>query len=120
MTESYGFSSGEHVIFERDTESILYLIEKGRVEVIIHSEDSNKQINTLGEGEIIGEISFLTGKLRTADVLTLEESTIRFFEPERLQSLFKENPLLAAHFFYGLSRILSYRFTDTIQKLSEK
>ena len=117
VTESYKYSAEEHVIYNSDSEAILYLIEEGKVEVVVHGEEKEKQITTLNAGEIIGEIGFLTGRRRTADVRTLEDSEIRFFEIERLQPLFQSNPDIAAKLFLSLSQILGERFANTMGQL---
>lgn len=116
VTESYKFSKGEHVIFDSDSEAILYLIERGSAEVVVQSDEGEKHVALLREGEIIGEIGFLTGRLRTADVITLADAEIRFFELERLKPLFEEHPEIAAKFFVALSQILGERFASSMEK----
>lgn len=116
VSESYKYSKGEHVIFDSDSEGILYLIEKGSAEVVVQSDEGEKHVALLREGEIIGEIGFLTGRLRTADVITLADAEIRFYEIERLKPLFLERPEICAKFFLSLSQILGERFASSMEK----
>jgi len=118
VTEAYQYSKGEHIIFDDDSEAILYLIEEGRVDILVNQDGETVSVATLGQGEIIGEMGFLMGLRRSADVVALENATIRFIEPERIAPYFKENEGFAARFFYSISQILAERVILGNQKLA--
>ena len=115
-TEVYKFSRGEHIIFDRDSEAIMFLIELGRVEVVAKQGGQTAQLAILEQGDIVGELSYLTGERRTADVVALEDATIRFMEPERINPLLQQDSGLAARFFYSLAHILAGRVNVENQK----
>jgi len=73
-SESYDFNAGEHVIFQRDSEAILYLIEAGRVEVLAGQGVDATRLAVLDAGEVIGEISFLSGARRSPSKTPLSAS----------------------------------------------
>lgn len=72
--------------------SSLFLVGEGRVEVRIRKDDgADWLVETLGPGEVVGEMSLLTGERRSATVRSVEESLV--YEIGRQQY----EPLLAAH-----------------------
>ncbi len=66
------------VIFHRGDEGgSLYILQKGRVKVVIPSPRGEEMILAiLSEGEIMGELSLIDGKRRSATVETLEETEV--------------------------------------------
>lgn len=103
VTETYKFSPGEHMIFDSDSESIMFLIEEGEADV----KDGDTLLISLVSGDIVGHWSFLTGRPRTADVIASTPAIIRFFEPDRLTPLLQQDNALAARFFYGMAQIVA-------------
>jgi len=65
-------SLGEKVFTENERASFVGLVVEGSVAV----SRSGKFVTTLGEGEILGEMSFFTGGVRNADISTNEPSTL--------------------------------------------
>ena len=58
-----------------DESSSLYIIVSGKVKVYISDENGKEIIlNTMGEGEYLGELALLADMPRTASVMTLEDS----------------------------------------------
>jgi CRP-like cAMP-binding protein len=68
------------VIFHKDDEgSILYIITKGKVKVVLPSPEGEEIILTiLTTGEIIGELSFIDGRNRSATVEVLEDTEVLY------------------------------------------
>ncbi|MBF0622284.1 MAG: cyclic nucleotide-binding domain-containing protein [Magnetococcales bacterium] len=69
------FNKGAFIIRQGQTdEHSLYILLKGQVLVSrIDEHGLEEKITTLKPGDIIGEISFLTNRPRTTNILTLEE-----------------------------------------------
>lgn len=96
------FSIGEIICQENDPSEEFYIILSGAVEVF--SERNNQAIATLGDGDFFGEISLLTGTLRTATVRTLTSDTVLFVvERQQLQKLLSEHKELAEQIALKLS-----------------
>lgn len=118
-TETYQYSKGEHIIFDEDSEAILYLIEEGRVEILVQQDAQKVSVAKLSAGDIIGELSFLTGLRRSADVVALDDATIRFIEPDRIASLLRDNSGFAARLFYSICQILAERVIVGNRRVAE-
>ncbi len=85
------FKHGDIIIQEDDeTDVSLYIIIKGSV--YVRKEDyPGKIITTLEEGAVLGEVSFLASRPRTASVIAKEDVTV--FKIDRAAMLQLEYPL---------------------------
>lgn len=68
------------------TEKLFYLVN-GEVEVTI----KDRQVASIKQGNFIGEMSFLSGELPSANVSTLTQSKILSWEKGRLRQLIEKN-----------------------------
>ena len=85
------FQPGSFVFKENDTSDLIYIIVEGKCEVLIRDDtDSMKIIETLGEGDIFGEMGLFLGDRRSASVKakTLVEA-VYFKESEFLKAISK-------------------------------
>ena len=65
--------ANEYLLREGDPPTCCYLIERGRVEVLLSHPDGERVLATLGPGEIVGEMALVDQAARTASVRTCEE-----------------------------------------------
>ena len=75
MTTSKSAPKTTLIINEGDESHSLYLIQSGKVDVIVSNEDGKKMIlTTLMKGDHFGELSLIDGEPRSATVIALEKS----------------------------------------------
>ncbi len=67
---------GEILFDQGDDGDTAYLIEKGRLEVLVNVEGRENQVAILEPGEIVGEMSIIDGSKRSATIRALEKSTV--------------------------------------------
>ena len=65
---------GKIVVHRGETSDAAYFILKGSVDVGVLKDDDYVILNTLREGDFFGEVAALTGRERTANVITEEDS----------------------------------------------
>jgi diguanylate cyclase len=71
------FKAGETIMRQGEAGETAYLIEQGRVEVLINKPDGSLQkVATRGAGSIIGEMSLVDKAPRTATVMALEDCNL--------------------------------------------
>lgn len=73
---SLHFEPGDIIFHEGDIGDYLYIIVKGKVEILKQKDGTDVHITQLGEGEFFGEMSLLNEKRRNATVKCLETSDI--------------------------------------------
>ena len=69
----------------------------------------------LWPGDFFGEMSFLTGKPRTATVETVEDSVILEVTEDQLRELVAQRP----HVLEALKKYLEMRTKGTVEKIQE-
>lgn len=103
------FASGE-VIFEQDQPAHhLYVLIRGKVEVLHHAESTDYPIATLGEKECFGEMAILDDQPRSATIKSLEPSTVLKIDRDSFRELIYERPQIAFAIFKILSNRLRVR-----------
>jgi CRP-like cAMP-binding protein len=69
--------TGAVIVWQGARDGDLYLIESGQVAVRRRDSSGDEQIvATLGPGDFFGEIAFVTGEARTADVVASAPTTL--------------------------------------------
>jgi CRP-like cAMP-binding protein len=90
------FPSGSVVFREGDPGDALYLIESGQIDICVISPDGrNLTLNTLGTGDVLGEIALLDNGARTATAAVRSEATLNVIARSQLRSAIMRNPEVA-------------------------
>ncbi len=88
------FAPDEPIVRQGQQGGSMFVIHKGSVNVNIIENGKPKTINTLKEGEFFGEMSLLTGELRSATVMANEETQIIQIGKFSLKMILDTNPNL--------------------------
>jgi small-conductance mechanosensitive channel/CRP-like cAMP-binding protein len=103
------YATGEFPVRKGEAGDSFYLIRSGRVDVLVQKSGSEPSvIATLGPGNFFGEMSLLTGEVRTADIRVKEDAEFIVIDKEIFASTLTRNPSIAE----SLSRILAERQAD--------
>jgi CRP-like cAMP-binding protein len=102
------FGAGEVVVRQGDGGDSLFLVKHGSVNVYVDDAPAG----TLGEGEIFGEMSLLTGEKRKATVAAAQETWLVEISKEDIEPLIKEDPSILDR----LSMILARREESNIER----
>lgn len=93
------------VFREGEPGALMYAIRSGRVAVQVRGQT----VDTLGEGEVFGEMALLDEAVRTATVVTLEQTELIPIDKAQFYLLVRQNP----HFALQLMQLLSERLRQT-------
>jgi len=110
------FGAGEVIVREGDTGDTVYIIRQGRVTVRAHILGRELDLADLAEGDLFGEVAYLTGRPRTADVIA--ESDVEVYEISRalLDEIIERRPEIMSQ----VNEIYNARVRDTITKAKSK
>ncbi len=103
----------EVLIYEGQSIPGLYFILDGSLSILL----DNSELARIGQGEIVGEISFLDERPPIATVKALEPSLLLATPRLRLLPKLNRDGGFAARFYRGLSLCLADRMRGTIQRL---
>jgi len=102
----------EAVVFrEGDPGDALYIVVSGMVRILVASLSGEIQLNTLGPGDIFGEIAVLDGRGRTATVKTTKETELVRIGRQEFLGFLEDFP----RYTTMLVHILASRVRSTVQ-----
>lgn len=88
----------------------MVLILEGTVDVI--EEETGKRLVSLGAGDIVGEMGFLTGEARSASVVTRSDTEIFEINEKLITLVGRRFPKIGNKLFFNISQILSNRLKE--------
>ncbi len=109
MGELKTFPQGQPVIQYGELGNEMYVVISGAVDVFIPSSTGRHKVNTLGRGQVFGEMGLLRHHERTADVVAAEEVEVLAVNERFLTRLRRRYPRIATEIFFNLAKILSDR-----------
>lgn len=108
--EIVNLKSEEMLFCEGDPGEHLYVVVKGDLEILKAPDTKDEMIlNTIHEGEYIGEMSLATGAPRTASVRARGDVVLLSMSRQQFNDLLRRHPELAS----TMVSVLSYRLDNT-------
>ena len=99
------FTKNETIVRQGEMGLGLYLISKGRVKVENEKGGQRKHLKYLGPGEVIGEMSLLDNKPRSATVTAIEDTECVLLTRDSIMKLMNKYPEIPI----GMARVLAER-----------
>lgn len=109
--EMRSFEAGELIINENDSSEEIFEMMDGSARVVVN----NVKIGIVEEGDIFGELSFLTEGKRTASVIAEKACTVNLIKRADFVELIKYRPQL----IYNIAKSLAKRILQLNQSKSE-
>jgi CRP-like cAMP-binding protein len=112
------FRKDNMVLIEEEVGSTMFIILDGRVKISRISDEGREVIlSIMSEGDFFGEMSILDGQARSANVVTLEDSTILVIHREDFLQMMHDFPQIAINLLKELAHRLR-RSDSQIKSLS--
>jgi len=87
------FAPGQIVFKEGDPATIMYVIEEGQVEIMVHG----RLVETASEGSIVGETALIDHQPRSATVIAKTEAKLVPVDQKQFSFMVQETPYFAIH-----------------------
>ncbi len=118
------FKKGDRIVKEGDLDRNLFLLVKGLVSVRIQlpESDRTKRLITYSAGVTFGELAFLDGSPRSADVWAEEIAEAYILSPAEFELLQEESPTIAVKLIRNIALEISERLrirTNEVRALEE-
>jgi CRP-like cAMP-binding protein len=113
------FTSGDHVFFEGDKGSALFIVLKGTVEIVRHDHGKHVHIATLNKGAFFGELALVYDTPRTATALAIEDTLLVCIFKHDLEQLVKHYPMLGTKMQAILKQIIEKRVSEMVKKVKK-
>jgi Cyclic nucleotide-binding domain len=114
--ESRQILAGETIYTEGSWGGYLYIIAKGRVQIVKELDGERAEIKQLTAGQYFGEIALFDEAPRWDSAIALEDSVLLSLEKKRFISLISQRP----HIILEICRFLSRRLRETDKYMSAK
>jgi len=107
------FRKGERIFQRGDEPTHIYILQSGRVELLISDNDVTFEKKVLGPGECFGQVSLMSMHRHTATAVAEEDTVIVALSRHALIELQRENIALFALLMMNVSRELARRLLLT-------
>lgn len=114
VTRQRKYPKNSVIVFEDDAGDALYVVQTGRVKVVLIGEDGREVIlSVLDAGDFFGEMALIDDRPRSAHVIAMEDSDLLILRREEFEQRLKESPSMAL----GLLKELSGRLRLADEKI---
>src|SRR5437868_14080610 len=101
------FRKGQVIFREGETSDVLYVIEKGKVEIsAVIGGRERRVFATFGPGDYFGEIAVIDSKPRSATAIAKVNTTLRCISRDKVWRTFGRSPHLLVTMMHGFSHRL--------------
>ncbi len=98
------YEDGEIVVRRGDTGDSMYVVQEGKVEVLVEEDGREVRLRVLGEGEFLGEMALFEREVRSATVRALGRARLLTIDKKSLLRRIHEDPSLAFRIVETMSR----------------
>ncbi|MCK9410548.1 MAG: cyclic nucleotide-binding domain-containing protein [Bacteriovoracaceae bacterium] len=114
------YVKGEFVFYQGDPGLGMYVVEKGKVGIVVVGEDgTQKEITEMVNGDFFGEIALLDESARSASVVVKEDSAlIGFFRPD-LFEIIEKTPKTGLKVVVKLAEMIGERLRNMNNEFSK-
>jgi len=109
--------AGTILIHEGESIDALYIILEGTLSITVEAL-GGKEIARLGNGEVVGEMSFVDARRPSATVKAIEHSVVWSIPRSQLAAKLAQDLSFSSHFYQSLAVFLSDRLRSTVNRLS--
>jgi len=102
---------GDVIFHKGEAGHEMYVLLKGRVEIIDESPAGDRALAVLGPGETFGEMAFFEKKERSAKAVAMDDAILLALDEEKIERLLTKS--VAIKLLFNLARMLSHRLRET-------
>jgi hypothetical protein len=107
------YRAGEILFEQGDTGEAAYVVLTGQADVVVEGENSSRVLYSLGQGQMVGELSMLSQMPRSATVRAKTDLRLLRLDREIFFETMRQNPA----FSFEVSRDLGARLVATTEAL---
>lgn len=98
------YGDGDEIIRQGEMGDCMYVVQAGRVEVVLNHPDGNRQhLAYLDAGDFFGEMAVFEKEVRSATVRAAGEARVLRVDKKTLLRRIREDPLLAVNLLKTMS-----------------
>ena len=117
LSELRHIPEGEYLIRTGDTDSTLFAVEGGHLDILALRDGKPTTVATVGPGDVLGEVSFIDDSPRTVSVTAGEATIVRAWNRRTLSEALAFEPQILAKFAVAMCELLVERLRDTARRV---
>lgn len=117
LSELRHIPEGEYLIRAGDTDSTLFAVEGGHLDILAMRDGKPTTVATVGPGDVLGEVSFIDDSPRTVSVTAGEATIVRAWNRRTLSEALAFEPQILAKFAVAMCELLVERLRDTARRV---
>ncbi len=98
------YPDGEVVVRQGESGECMYVVQEGRVEVLLEGPEGEKRIDVVDAGDFFGEMALFDREVRSATVRALGPARILTVDKKTLLRRVQEDPSLAFNVLERMSQ----------------
>ncbi len=104
------YSAGTKILSRGDTGDDLFFIRKGLISFVLPIDGNHvRRLSTCGRGAFFGEMTFLDGSARSADVIAITDVDLFVLSRKTFDTFSEEHKNVALNLFEGMATVLTRR-----------
>ena len=112
------YANGEKIAVQGEAGECMYVIQKGRAEVILERHDGEIRLSVLEAGDVFGEMSLFTKQPRSATVRALGEVRVLKIDKRGFFKRVHQDPSMAFRILQKMSERIA-AMDEELAKLKE-
>jgi CRP/FNR family cyclic AMP-dependent transcriptional regulator len=113
-----GVPADSYLIEKGETDSSLFAVEDGHLDIVADREGRDVVLATVGPGDVLGEVSFIDDSPRAVSVKAGEETVlVRVWDKKTLSEALAFDPQLLAKFAVAMAELLVERLRDMTKRV---
>jgi CRP/FNR family transcriptional regulator len=97
------YQDGEYIIHQGDVGDCMYVIQEGRVEVVVDTDGKEVRLAIREAGDLVGEMAIFEHEVRSANVRALGEVRVLTVDKKNFLRRIHEDPSLAFRIVQNMS-----------------
>ena len=110
------FRDGDVIIRQGDIDDCMYVIQEGKVEIVLESGGQENVLTVLDTGDFFGEMALFDKDVRSATVRAVGDAKVLTVDKKSLMRRFLEDPSLA----FRLVETMSKRIRELQDKVAKQ
>lgn len=98
-SEKINYSQGDTIFEAGDPGDAMYVVLEGRVDIRL----GDRTLNTIGPGEVFGEMALIDSKPRSAAAVAAADSVVAAVDQDRFMFMVQQTPFFAIHMMQVLA-----------------
>jgi len=104
------YCAGTKILSRGDTGDDLFFIRKGLINFVLPIDENHvRRLSTCGRGAFFGEMTFLDGSARSADVIAITDVDLYVLSRQTFDTFSEEHKNVALNLFEGMASVLTRR-----------